>query len=329
MTYKIWLIGCTSLLFSQLAYGQCCSGGVPMSANVGLPAVEQQTLQFMLIYDMNVLQQLKSGAELLNDRNRVRTTRSWLFQMGYSITPRLAVDAFASHVRQERKIQQPGLPSTFTFTEGIGDATILLKYKAAILRGGKSEWWIGAGPKFPTGSADKVDERGLALIADLQPGSGAWDGIFWTQYAHQLDARPSMSLSARLIYRLTGENHDYLGSQLYEFGNEWQIIAGVGDRLLLGNFVLDPSLGFRLRRANKDLIDGEVMPNSGGTFLFLMPSLGFNITPQLAIQTRGELPLYSKVVGTQLVPDYRLNAGLYYQLPFKKSVSPNQQPFEF
>lgn len=328
MIHKICLIGSLSLIFTHFTFGQCCSGGVPMSANVGLPTVEKQTLQFMLSYDMNVLRQLKDGTNLLNDQSRLRTTRSWLFQAGYSFTPRFAVDIFISHVRQERKIQQPGLPSTFTYTEGIGDASVLLKYKAAAFREGKSEWWIGAGPKLPTGSADKVDERGLALIADLQPGSGAWDGIFWTQYAHQLDARPSMTLSARFIYRLTGENDDYLGSQVYEFGDEWQLMAGIGDRLLLGKVVLNPSVGFRLRQAGNDLINGEVMPNSGGTFFFLMPTLGFNITPHITIKARGEIPLYSEVVGTQLVPSHRLNAGIYYQLPVKKSFTPNQQQFE-
>ena len=66
----------------------CCSGGVPVSSNLGLPSEGKNTLQFSLNYDLNVLETLKSGTEVLEDDSRSRRTHSILFQAGYSITER-------------------------------------------------------------------------------------------------------------------------------------------------------------------------------------------------------------------------------------------------
>ncbi len=324
---KKYILAIVSLVCTaHTAWAQCCSGGVPMSGNVGLPASDAGSWQWMLSYDVNVLRTLKDANNTLDDDTRERLTRSWLFQMGYAISSRWALDAFFSYVRQERTIQQIGFSENFTFTQGIGDATILVKFKAATLNEGKGEWWVAAGPKVPLGASDLTDDRGIALIADLQPGSGAWDGVLWTQFSHQINWRPSLSFSSRIIARLTGKNNNYLGSQVYEFGDEGQVMASLSDQVLLGRLLLNPGVTFRLRHAGRDRTNGEFVPNSGGTFLFAAPSLGFQLTPDLSLQSRVDVPVYAQVDGTQLAPTYRVNVGILFQLNRTKQFSPEITP---
>lgn len=300
----------------------CCSGGVPLSGNLGLPIVGQQTWQFALSYDLNVLKTLKVGTEKLDERNRERITHSMMFEGGYTFSDRFSTDFFISYVRQERNISNPGLPDQNQHTSGIGDAVILMKYN--IINTGPVLWTFGAGPKIPTGASD-VTNNGILAGADLQPGSGAWDGIFWSTLVHQPGSRKSMNLSLVSSFRLTGTNEDFRQSQSYQFGNELQVIAGISDRLLVGTLLVDPSLSFRYRKALEDRVDNVELPNTGGKWIFIYPSIGLSITSKLRFNFGFELPLYANVSGTQLTPSYRLNTGFYYIFGGKSDLF-NLQP---
>ena len=53
-------------------YGQaCCSGGVPVTSNLGLSGNQAGSLQFLLTYDYNVLKDLMDGRTRLNDDNSI------------------------------------------------------------------------------------------------------------------------------------------------------------------------------------------------------------------------------------------------------------------
>ena len=66
------------LVLEQLpAYSQtCCSGGVPLSGNIGFEGAAKGTLQMELSYDLNYLATLKTGSEIYEDGTRQRTTHS-------------------------------------------------------------------------------------------------------------------------------------------------------------------------------------------------------------------------------------------------------------
>ena len=88
-------------LFNVLAIGQtCCSGGVPLSSNLGLPTGEAKTFQIAMTYDLNVLETLKTGKQRLEDDSRSRRTHSGILELGYSFTDRFSMDGFFSFVRQ-------------------------------------------------------------------------------------------------------------------------------------------------------------------------------------------------------------------------------------
>ena len=298
----------------------CCSGGVPIAANVGLPSGDKGSLQLTLNYDLNVLKTLMDGSNELEDRLRERKTKSFLLGASYSITDRFSVDGFISHVTQERIITPNGLRTDHVETNGIGDAVFLFKYKLTDPQKQATQLVAGLGVKLPTGASD-LRNNGITLNADLQPGSGAWDGILWGNFIQNLKFRPTMNFISTVTFRLTGENDDYFGTQVYELGDELQIRAGVSDRITIKNLILDPSLTFRYRMARQDINDGTDLPNTGGDWIFIIPALSYNIAPGFSVNATTELPLFARVDGTQLSPSFRFNFGVFYKLNLRAQES--------
>lgn len=223
-TFFFIFLFCKNIVLSQT----CCSGGVPVSSNLGLPSAESKTLQLNLSYDLNNLNTLKTEREIIDDQTRKRTTQSILLEVGYSLTDRLSVDAFFSYVRQERIINGNNL----TFTEGIGDMVFLFKYQLMNEKKNKSNLFLGIGSKLPVGASDLKNNNGITLNADLQPGSGALDWIGWGQWSKTVDVRPSMQIVSTLIFSHKGVNNNYLGDSEYQFGREWSWSLGISLSLI-------------------------------------------------------------------------------------------------
>lgn len=310
-----------SLLCGDVGLGQtCCSGGVPLSSNLGLPPEEGKTLQLNLNYDLNVLQTLKTGTTELDDDSRTRRTHSALLQAGYSFSERISMDALFTWVRQERSIKQFG-NEDFTATNGIGDAVFLFKYKLFSTTQNQTVVMGALGVKAPLGASGLRRDDGLSINADLQPGSGAWDGIGWAQVVHSLGFRRSMSVSATTVYGLKGKNTDYLGRQTYQFGNEVQLAAAVADRLFIGKMLLDPSLSLRFRHVRPDRFNEVGVPSTGGKWLFINPGLSYWFSPDHALNARVEVPLFADITGTQVTPTYRVNIGFFAKINRNKGVT--------
>jgi hypothetical protein len=298
----------------------CCSGGVPLTGNVGLPMTEGRALQFSLAYDYNALTDLMFENSELDDDSRFRSTKSILLQTGYAFNKNLSISALFSYVNQFRKITQFNTVN-ITETFGLGDAVILGNYRFHNLIGKNNELQLFVGPKLPIGETDKTNEDGRLIIADLQPGTGAWDFLYGGGYFQQIAFRPSASFYARFIHRLTGTNLSYLGNQDYKFGNEFQAFSGFSDQFAIGRTVIEVSLGINYRHANKDIINGNVLANTGGDFVYGLGSLGIHVFKNFTINAGIQIPVYNKPVGTQLVPSYRWNIGIMHTIPF--SISNN------
>jgi len=151
------------LLISNYSQAQsCCSGGVPLSGNLGLPTIDKGKIQLVLSYDLNVLNTLKDGTEKLDDRTRKRTTHTFLLQSNYGITDHFAFEVLVPFVIQQRELNPIGLPSSFDQSAGIGDILFLAKYK--LLKYSQ----IGIGLKMPVGSTTELNSQGLIFNADMQ-----------------------------------------------------------------------------------------------------------------------------------------------------------------
>lgn len=307
----------------------CCSGGVPLAGNLGLPAVAPGSWQIGLSYDHNRLRRLYTGDRAFAETSRTRTTHSALLEVGYAISERWQLDVLLPFIRQERLIEING--RRLDATAGLGDAVVLLRYNwLAKTEEPPWQWASGLGVKAPNGAADRQNPSGISYNADLQPGSGAWDLVLWNRFSHQPSWRPSMSVFFNSVYRFRGENDNYLPvvdprtgqetPQSYRFGNELQLTLGVSDRVFLLGQLLDPGVSLLYRQAAADRTNDAITPSTGGSFFFLQPSLGIALSSRLNWQLAVDLPVYTKVTGTQVAPTLRFNTGFILLLPAKTFV---------
>ena len=309
--FLILIIGLGSINFTQ---GQtCCSGGIPLSNNIGLEFSEDQKLILGVSYDFNNLNTLKNDTETLDDNSRLRTTHSVLVNVGYAFSKRLSVESLFTWVNQRRIISQfdsENLDQTY----GVGDAIVLFRY--SILKSTPSNWNVnlGLGVKIPLGSSTETSEQGITLNADLQPGSNAWDMVYLLGASKTYDFRPTMTFSSRIVYRQTGENNTYLDDSTYKFGNEIQAYLSVSDQFLIKKTLVNPGISFKYRNAKKDKIQDFDIPNTGGDWLFVIPNFSIKLFQNITFNAAAELPIYSRPDGIQLTPTYRLTSGLLFNL---------------
>ena len=318
----LWAISVSAWVGHPVIAQTCCSGGVPLSGNIGFEGSNRGTLQMELGYDLNYISILKEEAEVLEDESRLRTTQSILWKTGYSITDWMAIDGLFTYVVQRRRTTFEDQVNKVQ-TNGLGDAVVIVKFLLSRISNNGTELQLGAGPKIPIGKTELTDARGITLNADLQPGSGSWDLVTWGYFARQLDRRPSMAVSARLVAKFNGANYEYLGSQKYRFGNSYQFYSGLGDQVVVGQHLFSISLSMRYRRAFADRINNMELDNTGGRWINVIPAIGWNIGPQTILNIIPEIPLFSMVDGVQLTPTFRIQAGIYHRFSRRNQVQIN------
>ncbi len=140
-----------------------------------------------------------------------------------------------------------------------------------------------------------------------------------------IDSKPHWSancfaFSSTAIFSYKGKNNQYLGEQAYQFGNELQLIIGANDNFLIGKKIINTSLSIRYRKALSDRFNDVTMPSTGGQWIFLAPSLGFNFSQKIALNATFEIPIFSEVEGTQLSPTYRINVGAFFKINKKNEL---------
>ncbi len=320
MKYLLMILTALFLTGGYLSAQTCCSGGVPISGNIGFVSSTPGALQLELSYDYNFLNTLKNEQEVLSDNSRRRTTQSVLLKAGYSFKSGFSMEGLFSYVSQTREIVGE-FGSTIDKTRGMGDAVLLLKYSKQF--GQEFNLNVGVGPKLPLGAHNLKSENGIAYNADLQPGSGSWDYLSWGNVSRQISFRPTATVHGSVTYRLNGKNKEYFGTQEYRFGSSIQIQTGISDRFVVGKTMVDPSLSFRYRKAREDRIDGRILDNTGGEWIFFSPAIAVSRWQNIAFNITPEIPVYAKVTGTQLSPTLRVRVGVYYTFLKQSKININ------
>ncbi len=291
----------------------CCSAGTPLLSSLELPSTSAGTLQLALTYEYNTLHDVLAGSSTLNDDSRRRTTHSLLLETSYGFTASFSASILLAMVQQERSIR-PSLEGTESFlkTRGLGDAIVLLKYnliQANIIN--QIDLSVGAGVKIPLGRSNLTAD-GILLPADMQPGTGAWDGILWGYVSQGFVPAPPLNVFASVSYRYTGSNARFGNNQEgYTFGNELVANVGAGFRT---DASLDFSLVLRFRQTTSDRFAGSDIPNTGGLWLSAVPGVNVKVLDNLAVRVSGQIPLYRNLDGTQLTTSYTASATVFYTM---------------
>jgi hypothetical protein len=173
---------------------------------------------------------------------------------------------------------------------------------------------IGGGGKAPLGS-NSLRSQGLSLNADMQPGTGSWDGIGWMLFSYTLRSQ-NIHFFTMNSYKVNGSAERFSSNDNYKFGNELNIIAG-----FQGPAFNKFSYGLKLkyRRSGQDLRNDSLMPSTGGEWLNTELGVTYQISDRFSLQAAGEIPLYRDVVGTQPTTSYIVSTSLFFSLQKLKS----------
>ncbi len=315
-------IGILALMFfiTGHVYGQtCCTGGVPVTGNLGLGAVESRSLQLQLTYDHNAMHHLISETSNLGESNRKRRTRSGLLEFNYGINERFSLGGLFPYVSQEREVITHNGKTEIETASGIGDMVLLLKYR--VFSGTHFYEWhliFGAGPKIPLGSTQRKNSQGLSLPADMQPGTGSWDGLLWLHLSRDHFLMDNLNFMAISTFKLSGKNSEYLNNNSYRFGDEFQLSSGFSYQFFAG-WVTEIFNHFRYRYQTTDFFNNLVMPGTGGHWLYTSPGVQISPFPDLSFRMYGDIPVYRNLRGLQLTTSYRFNISAAFLLPLRKS----------
>ena len=261
---------------SELRSGTGTSG----AAAVTLPAgqeLQQQTLNRNLILGLDYA-----------------PTRTWgvNLRVPYYDRPHATIAAGDSEVSESH-------------SRGLGDLQLLARYQ-----GFSNDLGLGLqfGLKLPTGNfSDRFrsgPQAGQRVDRGLQPGSGTTDlllglytaGSMGTGFGYFANALVQQPLAAREGFRPgTGVN------------------LSAGLRYLPQTLRVTPQLQLNVRVEGRERGPDADTANSGATFVYLSPGLGFSLHRGLDAFAFVQLPVYQNVNGLQLEPKLYGSLGLRYR----------------
>ncbi|MBD3219503.1 MAG: hypothetical protein GF310_14630 [candidate division Zixibacteria bacterium] len=316
LTYIILIAALPSPLMAQA----CSCGGAPLMGSLDLPSTPAGSWQFALTYEFNSIDDVYFGSDEIDSDERERSVHSGVLEIGYGITERISVSTMITFLQQERNSGLAGGTGESLQTRGIGDGIIMLKYDLILLSIlSQTQLSVGGGVKLPLGQSD-IKSNGFLLAADMQPGTGSWDGVLWG-YAYQgLERSSKLGLFASTLFRFNGSNARFgPQNQGYKFGNELIFKSGANWSPLS---LMDYTLALRYRSVRADKFSGVDVPNSGGKWLDLEPGVNFSLSNALRLRASGRIPVYRELEGTQLTTSYTLSLTLFY------SILNNEREFE-
>ncbi|GMR24789.1 MAG: hypothetical protein BMS9Abin39_0057 [Ignavibacteria bacterium] len=291
----------------------CCSAGSPLLGSLDVSNTSEGILQVGLTYEFNSLQDVYARTVRLDDDFRERRVNSFLLVVNYGLTERISLSTLFTFINQSRNISSLGDLTSRLNTGGLSDGIILVKYNFIPLSLiDQIELTLGVGAKLPIGNST-LRSDGILIPADMQPGTGAWDGVLWGYFSKGF--MPALPLNGFLnvSYRLNGTNNRFGDNfqQGYTFGNELFVNLGAGYRT---DTFFDFTIMLRFRNTTPDKFDGGQIPNTGGNWLYFVPGVNGKISDQLTARLSGQIPLYRNLTGTQLTTTYTASIGLFYNI---------------
>jgi hypothetical protein len=302
---------------SDLHAQACCSAGTPLSAQLGLEFLQKGDLLFNLAYDYNYLNDQFNYREKLKTNDRSRVSQNILFRVQYGISKRWSVALSIPYVYRSENTGSSIEGFSKISSSGIGD--LLVQTNFTIIEKGKNQLLLSAGLKMPTGSNDETNDLGIPLPADLQPGTGSWDGIVAALYQMNNIWGGNFQFNASATARFNGKGTRFDGRQSYHFGNAYSVIIGLNYEVFLKKSYLVPSLNIGYRRTMIDITNNSLTPSTGGDWVSLIPGLGYYFNDGIMVLVSSSIPVFRYLEGTQLTTTYRLFFQFQYTLKTRKN----------
>ena len=245
--------------------------------------------------------------EISQHHDEVRTiNRNWLATVDYAFNADWGlsatlplIDRDHTHIHNHRGAQ---LTESWSFRE-IGDARVLGRRQwrsenAAAER--LDSYGVNLGLKLPTGKRDVTNGDGAIAERSLQPGSGTTDLLVGGFFSRTLGSGSSWFADALVQSPLDmRDNYEPGARASVDLGYRREFGAALAGMLQLNLLFKDRDKGSQAEPAN-----------SGGTFVYVSPGVGYLVGKSVQVYGFVQLPLYQYVNGVQLVADWALAAGV-------------------
>jgi hypothetical protein len=237
--------------------------------------------------------------------------------LGYGITDNLSVGLRLSYVHREDLREGPEEGPEVVEqgdSSGLGDLTVLGKFRFLNVSGGDQQGAVMFGVKTPTGETEETTVDSELFETEHQPGSGSWDPLLGLAFTQRLG---SVSLDTSLLYAFTTE-----GEQDTELGDRADYSLGVSYRLGSQTHQHEHDSGSHLHAAwdlifelngaweNRHEIDGVEEEDSGGNVVYLSPGARFILNNRWSAFLSGGVPVVRDIRASHPENGYRLVAGV-------------------
>jgi len=291
--------------------GQTCScAGAPLLSAQFVGAGKAGQLVIGLTYEHHEISRVFAGTERVGEETE-RATRSTLMEIHYGLTDRISLSSTINFAQKDRTTGTDGsFERSSLSTRGIGDALFLVSYtilKQSLFK--PHLLLISAGAKAPLGSSS-LERDGVPLNADMQPGTGAWDGVFLVYWSYSMLPRWKTTLFATANYRFSGANKRFNATDLYRFGNGLSFAFGAGKP---AGTKFSYALALLYRTTTQDERNDADIFNTGGRWLSVAPSFQYSLTSKTDVRLAGRYPIAQSLRGTQPSTSFAASISFFYK----------------
>jgi hypothetical protein len=297
-----------ALLFSEIAYSQCCSTGSPVGATIYVGVLARNTFRSVIYYRNSYSGTYYKGDSKTSDN--LPLNFSYYNFMGvsvsYGITKRLTLEADAGYFFN--KTQEHSL---YDFTEtgyGFSNGGVALKYGFFIRPARQIEFTAGAGFRYPF-TTKPQEKDGVQLSRDVQPSTNAFAVnamLFFNK------GWPTVGIR---LFTLNRFEYNFQDQLHYQYGSVLLNSVFFSKKIIPYFFAL---LQVRGEWRSHDKDNGEIRSNTGNYLLILSPQLSYSIAGKWNITALYDIPVYKYYNGKQLTPSYSFAVSISRDFDFNR-----------
>ncbi len=303
------------LVCTNIASSQCCTSGccAPGTANFGV--LEKGDLLVFSFFKRNYSDNYFQGDRPVNFNYLTNDYSDYSgLSFSYGVTNKLTVQgSFGYFINKTENFNIPVLGQQQLFGSGFADAELYAKYNVFQSKNGVLSITLSGGAKLPTGPY-KLRVDNVQLTRDVQPGTGAYAGVFtfYAMFKPFKDKQRSIMFNSRTDYN--GVN-----SQGYQYGV-------TNTNTLSTTFKLYKELSFvaMFRNENHDCdkVNKANLFSSCSSRLFIAPGVSINMGHDLSFAVYGDFPVYQYYGGIQLAAKYAYSIALIKVFELHKKEIP-------
>jgi len=328
------LMGASSVSWADhpsLSFGAATAGPITTIPAVTLPrgtksfGVQVEYVKSKQFSDQQLLDLDAQGIDAHSSGYLVSTSLGF----GYGVTDDFTVGVQLPFVeRAGLRAVEAGTVESLGNSKGLGDVTVLGKYRAINSANNAYQAALLFGVKARTGETNKRNQAGALFSTEHQPGSGSWDPLLG---AAASKAMGKTSLDASVLYAFAGNGAQdtRLGDRLhYNMAMSFRVagpeeahahhhdkhdkrpyVKGEGVAPHAHDAAWDLIMELNGEWQGKQKTAGVTEQNSGGTLVYFSPGVRLSTGSNWAANLSVGVPVIQHLRASHADTDYRVLAG--------------------